>query len=220
VTGTFSGTGNSRGYTVSWQDNSKNETAFVIERRPAGSTNGWTQIATVRSVQLDVSPGVVDPNAAGTGARTYRDTTRSSTLYEYQVYAVNVVGDVWDYSNPAFNEIPPGGGFPTLTLDSRGGASSAVDAPTGLAGTLTVKSKKAATAALSWNDNSANESGFLIQRADNAGFSLNVVNATVGANLETFSQSVTPGKTFYYRVLAFNDTHQSGWSNTVQLPAP
>ncbi|MFK5635314.1 cell wall-binding repeat-containing protein, partial [Ornithinimicrobium sp. LYQ103] len=42
----------------------------------------------------------------------------TNTLYEYQVYAINTVGDTWDYSDPAFNNLPPGGGFPTITVES------------------------------------------------------------------------------------------------------
>jgi hypothetical protein len=47
-----------------------------------------------------------------------------------------------------------------------------------------------------------------------------VVNATVGGNIATFDQTVARGTTFYYRVYAFNDTTQSGWSNTATVPTP
>ena len=50
----------------------------------------------------------------------HRSHRQHEHLYEYQVYAINVVGDIWDYSNPAFNDIPPGGGWPTLTLSLAG----------------------------------------------------------------------------------------------------
>ncbi len=53
-----------------------------------------------------------------------------------------------------------------------------------------------------------------------AGFSLGVVNTTVGANATSFSQTVARGRTFYYRVLAFNDAHQSAWSNTATVTTP
>ena len=77
----------------------------------AGSADAWSPVETVPSDSLIEGPG--------TGARQYTDLLgNDKTLYEYQVYAINVVGDTWDYSNPAFNEIPPGGGWPTLTLDS------------------------------------------------------------------------------------------------------
>lgn len=212
-----SGNGANRLYTVTWTDNSKNETAFVIERR-VGATGQWSTLATVPSNRLTVGPG--------TGMRTYIDPIgNTNTVYQYQVYAINVVGDTWDYSNPAFNEIPPGGGWPTLTLTSRDGATtpppaSGIPAPSGLAGTAVAKNKNSATVTLNWTDNSLNETGFLIQRAYDAGFTSGLVNATVNANVTTFSQSVKRGTTFYYRVHAFTSTTQSGWSNTVTVTTP
>jgi hypothetical protein len=95
-----------------------------------------------------------------------------------------------------------------------------VAAPTGLAATVTGSNKKGASVAQSWADNSANEAGFLIQRADDAGFNLGVVNTNVLANVKSLTQSVSRGKTYHYRVLAFSDTTQSGWSNKVSVTTP
>lgn len=220
VTAVRAGTGNNQRYTLTWTDNSRNETAFVIERRLAGSTDPFTTRDTVRHVDLDQTQTVL-PEAAGTGPRTYVDALGNDRrTYEYQVYAINTVGDTWDYSDPAFNNIPPGGGFPTLTLDSRGGATATVETPTALAATASVLNKKSAQVNLAWTDTADNETGFLVQRADNPGFSVGVVNATVGANVASFSQTTARGRTFYYRVLAFNDTHQSTWSNTATVTTP
>jgi hypothetical protein len=204
------GNGNNRRNVLSWTDNSKNETAFVIERSSSPS-GPWSLLATVLSDRLTTGPG--------TGARTYSDTVGRNTYY-YQVYALNVVGDTWDYSNPAFNEIPPGGGWPTLALDSRGGSVGAVAAPSGLTASAVANNKKTATVTLNWTDNSSNETGFLVQRAEDAGFNLGVVNATVGANAVTLTQSVARGKTYYYRAHAFTDTSTSAWSNTATVTAP
>ncbi|HSF82572.1 MAG TPA: multicopper oxidase domain-containing protein [Anaerolineales bacterium] len=210
VSAVASGSGGNRNYTVTWIDNSKNETAFVIERS-SSSTGPWSILATVPSNRLNVGPG--------TGTRTFVDVTRNT--YYYRVYAINVVGDTWDYSNPAFNQIPPGGGWPTLTLDSRGGALSTITAPSNLTASAAAKNRKTATVTLNWMDNAAIETGFLIQRADNAAFTLGVVNSTVaGADIQTFTQDVARGKTYYYRVLAFNDTTQSAWSNSVSVTTP
>jgi FtsP/CotA-like multicopper oxidase with cupredoxin domain len=219
------GNGQNRRYDITWIDNSKGETAFVIERRVAGSTNPWTTIATVQSSVLGVVPYIETGVGPGIGTRTYSDRIgNTSILYEYQVYAINTVGDIWDYSNPAFNEIPAGGGFPTLTVDSRGGNTtgsvSAILAPSNAAATAVVKNNKTAIVRVTWTDNANNETGFLIQRADNAAFTAGVVNATVGTGVTAFQQSVTRGKTFYYRVHAFNDTTQSGWSNTATVITP
>jgi hypothetical protein len=84
-----------------------------------------------------------------------------------------------------------------------------------------VRNKKTATVTLSWTDNATNETGFLIQRAYDAGFTSGVVNATIaGADLTTFEDKVARGVTFYYRVHAFNDTTQSDWSNITSVTTP
>jgi len=214
LTWTLTGNGNNKANVLTWTDNSKNETAFVIERSILG-TNQWSTLVTVPSDRLIVGPG--------TGARTYNDVVgNDKNTYDYQVYAINVVGDTWDYSNPAFNNIPPGGGWPSLTLDSRGGNGPQPDvaAPTNLTADAVVKNKKTATVTLNWTDNAAIETGFLIQRAYDAGFTSGVVNTTVGAGVTTFSQTVARGVTFYYRVHAFTDTTQSDWSNTATVTTP
>jgi hypothetical protein len=212
ISAVASGSGSQRRYTVTWTDNSKNETAFVIERS-SSPTGPWSILATVPSDRLTTGPG--------TGTRTYTDRTRN-TFY-YQVYAINVVGDTWDYSNPAFNNIPAGGGWPTLTLDSRGATPPVVvviPAPSNLTGSAIVKNKKTATVTLNWNDNSTNETGFLVQRAYDANFTSGVVNTTIGPNGNILNQDVARRTTFYYRVHAFNDTTQSGWSNTFMVTTP
>ncbi len=207
------GSGRNRQYELTWIDNSKNETAFVIERS-SSPTGPWSTLVTLPSDRLN--------NGPGTGTRTYIDPQVGGTVYYYQVYAINVVGDTWDYSNPALNEIPLGGGWPTLTLDSGRGdvPVNTILAPTGLTGTAVVKNKKTALATLNWTDNSDNETGFLIQRAYDPIFTSGVVNATVAGGVTTFDQTVARGTTFYYRVHAFNDTTQSGWSNTATVSTP
>jgi uncharacterized protein (TIGR02145 family) len=69
--------------TISWTDNSGNETGFKIERSPNG-TSGWTEIASV-------GPGVT--NFQNTGLTP-------STPYFYRVWAYNSAGNS-DYSNTA-----------------------------------------------------------------------------------------------------------------------
>jgi hypothetical protein len=210
VSAIASGNGNNRRYTVTWIDNSKNETAYVIERS-ASPTGPWSTLVTVPSDRLSVGPEIGS-------TLTYDDITRGT--YYYQVYAINVVGDTWDYSDPALNEIPPGGGWPTLTLNSRGGAISTLAAPSDLTGSAVVKNRRTATVTLNWTNNATIQTGFLIQRADNAAFSLGVVNATVAGTVTTFNETVSRGRTYYYRVLAFNDTNQSDWSNTANVTTP
>jgi PKD repeat protein len=68
---------------------------------------------------------------------------------------------------------------------------------------------------LQWVDNSSNESGFYVERAP-SGSSAFVRVGTVGANVRTFTQSVSRG-TYLYRVQAFNSTRVSAYSNTVSV---
>jgi FtsP/CotA-like multicopper oxidase with cupredoxin domain len=204
--------GNGRGayYEIKWVDNSKNETASVVERRLAGTQDAWKPIATIPSDRLTDGPG--------TGNRTYNDVVgRDKNLYEYQVYAINVVGDTWDYSDPNLNAIVPGGGWPTLTLDSRGQTISSIAAPSDVQATSAPKNKKTSTVTVTWTSNSPTATGFMIQRADNAGFSAGVTNATVGGAVNVFVQDVSRNRTYYYRVLAFDDTHQSEWAPWVSV---
>ena len=77
-----------------------------------------------------------------------------------------------------------------------------------------MKNRKSSTVTLNWADNSDNETGFLIQRTNSDG--TNVVNATVGPNATTFTQTVTSGVAYLYRVHAFSATTQSSWSNTLR----
>ena len=213
LTWALTGTGRNTANLLTWSDNSRNETGFVIERSTSAS-GPWSILATVPS-------GATGPTL---GSITYSDVIGNDrSLYYYQVYAINVVGDTWDYSNPAFNEILPGGGWPTLTLDSRGNTPPVVvviPAPSNLTGSAVVSSRKAAKVTLNWIDNATNETGFLIQRAYNPTFTSGVVNATVSGNITTFNQNVARGTTFYYRVHAFNDTTQSEWSNTFTVTTP
>jgi hypothetical protein len=87
-------------------------------------------------------------------------------------------------------------------------------------------------ATLNWVDNSISETGFLIQRAKDAAFTVDLTEFSVGPNVVTYSDtSVVSGTTYYYRVRAVNlvgdttvylapavgfpqKTAYSDWSNT------
>lgn len=69
---------------------------------------------------------------------------------------------------------------------------------------------------LYWNDNSLGETGFTIQRAEDAGFTLNPVSFTVGPNVTSYlDNTIATGTTYYYHILANNMV-----GDTQVYPAP
>lgn len=74
---------------------------------------------------------------------------------------------------------------------------------------------------LTWDDNSSNEDGFVIERATNSPQSTGtfIEVGRVGRDIKTYSESgVQPGSC--YRVAAFNKTGQSKYSNVACLGLP
>jgi len=108
---TVTGTTGQPGVTLTWKDNSLNETSFTVQR--ATAANGpWTAIATV--------PSTTGPQTGATV--TYTDATvAKKTTYYYQVIASNVVGYTQTYAAPAT-------GYPNMSADSA--ASNTVSATT------------------------------------------------------------------------------------------
>lgn len=72
---------------------------------------------------------------------------------------------------------------------------------------------------LTWTDNSANETGFVIERSLNGSAFTTVT--TVGVDVRNYSDTGRDASTFYYyRVRAFNATGDSGYSNTAKARTP
>lgn len=191
--------------TLGWADNSVNETGFILQRANDG---GFTSGLTVFQLGPNVT-GYVDK------------TIKRNTTYFYRVLARNLIGDTWDYSDPALNELAPGEGFPTMAMDSGfsnvvtiGDAPVAPAAPTNLATTL----QPGPQVRLTWKDNANNETGFVIERAlDGVTFS---ALATVGTNVTSYSDAVAAGNTYTYRVKALNAGGSSAFSNTSAVTVP
>lgn len=85
-----------------------------------------------------------------------------------------------------------------------------INAPSNLTG-----SAGRGSATLRWTDNSNNETGFRIERAPSGSSNFAVI-ATVGANVATYTDNVARN-TYLYRVVAFNATATSAYSNTVSV---
>jgi FtsP/CotA-like multicopper oxidase with cupredoxin domain len=183
--------------TLTWTDNSANETSFTLVRaNDSGFVSGLTAVT-------------LNPNTT-----TYTDSTiKNNTTYYYQVFASNVVGDTWDYTNPAINN---GAHFPSKSINSAlsnlvmlGTAQTAPAAPSNLVATL----QAGPQVRLTWKDNSNNESGFVVERAANGG-SFAILISLASNTITHTDTTVAAGNTYSYRVYAVNAGGSSAFSNT------
>jgi FtsP/CotA-like multicopper oxidase with cupredoxin domain len=177
--------------------------AGVVKAGPS-ITLTWTDNATTEAgytLQRSSDNGATwTPVANALPANTtgYVDTpVTMGATYLYQVRAYNVSGvSNWAVSAAIAVPTPPA-------------------APTNLTRTVTRTAAGPDTVTLRWADNANNETGFVIQRATNSGFTANLTTLTAAANATSYADRVAHGFTYYYRVQAVNVVAASAWSNTV-----
>ena len=80
---------------------------------------------------------------------------------------------------------------------------------------LQAGSENPGTVDLTWNDNSNNETGFRIQRKDSTDIFTDV--GTVSAGETSFPDNVSDVTTYTYRVIAYNDSAVSDYSNEAEI---
>jgi FtsP/CotA-like multicopper oxidase with cupredoxin domain len=168
-----------------------NARATVSFTAPASNGGSPITLYTVTS-----SPG----GKTATGASSPITVTglTNGTAYTFTVKATNAVG-TGPASGPS-NSVTPTNVPPAV--------------PSNLVATASVVSANPPTVSLTWRDNSNNETGFLIQRATNAAF-------TVGANVTTYTDTTVLTNTrCYYRVRAFNAIGNSAWSASSAVVTP
>lgn len=138
----------------------------------------------------------------GTGVTFWQDTgLTAATTYSYEVCAYNAAGDSAD-SNIA-----------SAATDA---VTAAVpSAPTNL--TDSVKTNGHPNVSLTWTDTSSNETGFLVQRSADGGATWGQL-AQLAANSTSYTDSaVSSGAAYQYRVCAYDDAGDSGYSNVVAV---
>jgi hypothetical protein len=150
--------------------------------------------------KITTDPKLVSPGTGAIGLNTvngYKLQSTSSCINKGKVISSNGGKDYW--GNPLYNGLPDIGAH-EFTLPPA--------APGNLVPTVTPPGQ----IQLNWIDNSANETGFRIERKDNAGqFSF---LASVGPGVNTFNNTVLSLDTaFIYRVCAFNTAGNSSYSN-------
>ena len=86
---------------------------------------------------------------------------------------------------------------------------------------LTAAAASASQINLTWSDNSANETGFVIERCQGAGCGNFAALVPVGANTTSYSNTGLAASTSYsYRVAATNGAGASPYSNTASATTP
>jgi FtsP/CotA-like multicopper oxidase with cupredoxin domain len=195
------GNGNNTRLTLTWNDNSLNETSFLVQRMVG--TGPWTDVGTVLS-PLD--------QTNDKGVRSFVDATyRRSMSAQYRVIARNTVG----YTGS-------GGAFTTVTTEATSDAKVVILTPTN----LTATAQAGPGVSLAWTDNATNETGFSVQRSANGGPFTEIGPAPARANtggVTFLDTGVALGNTYAYRVAATTATDSSAFSNTatvtVDVPA-
>jgi hypothetical protein len=121
------------------------------------------------------------------------------TTYTYRIRAMNNDGNS-TYSNEATATTPP---VPV--------------APSNLSGLPITNTR----IDLTWNDNSNNETGFILDRATHPFFTQNLVQTTYPQNTSSVQiNGLTSGTQYYFRVRATNANGNSANSNTYTLQTP
>ncbi|MCJ7485149.1 MAG: fibronectin type III domain-containing protein [Candidatus Aminicenantes bacterium] len=188
---------NRRSVSLTWADNSINETGFTVQR----------------ASDIDFTTGLVSISL-GTNVTAYTDATvnRNSTYY-YRVFASNVVGDI------------DTAGFPIKVAES--GFSNTITAgldPTPAGPTnLTAALNAGPSVLLSWTDNAVNETGFVVERAPSGGAfaTIGTPGPRTGTGTVTFSDATAAiGSSYDYRVKAVNGALSSAYSNTATIAIP
>ena len=183
--------------TLTWIDNSNNETGFKIQRASDPSfTTGLTSFT------------------VGQNVTTYVDNTiQNNRTYSYRVLASNLVGDTQVYAGST--------GFPTMTADSAFSNVANVGAASGVPAAPTLLGAVAQTGpqvSLTWRDNANNETGFVVERCAGVGCGNFAQIAAPGprnntGNVTYVDNTVTAGTTYSYQVKAVNAAGPSAYTN-------
>ena len=128
----------------------------------------------------------------------------SSIVWEFRVWAYNAVGDSANPSNTVQQRsLPPAPAAPSL---------------------LTASTNQIDKIILNWQDNSNNETGFILNYRKKGLLAWNVSPMIIGENVITIefnAASLIPGHifgyyTYQFRLKSYNEAGSIGWSNTAE----
>ncbi|MHB1458303.1 MAG: fibronectin type III domain-containing protein, partial [Armatimonadota bacterium] len=166
---------------LTWVDTSTNETGVKVEVSTNGYSGPWTNV-------VNLSTGTTACNISALAPQT---------SYVFQVKAYNSNGDSAPSNQVSITT-------PSAQVTS---PSTSVAAPSNAVAVASKLSSEMPTVTIIWNDNSNNETGFLIQRAVNGDWNTNVKKFYVPANSTTFvDDTVTIATRYKYIIQAYNNT--------------
>ncbi|MDL1911588.1 hypothetical protein FBQ81_13015 [Chloroflexi bacterium CFX6] len=122
-------------------------------------------------------------------------------------------GNTYDYRVAAFNDGGASGYSNTASVTIPG--PQPPEAPSNLEANL----EDGPQIHLAWADNSADETGFVIERATD-GVTFSVLTSVGADTISYMDAAVSGGNTYDYRVAAFSDGGVSTYSNTVSVTVP
>jgi len=174
---------------LSWVESNANETAITVQRS-LSAASGFVTIANLAK-----------------NSTSYSNTgLAAGTTYYYRVQAVGRKGIVSPFSNVA--GATTGASVPTPTP-----TPTATPAPTPVApSALAANAASASQINLSWSDNSANETGFKVERATSSAGPWGQIGTTAAASYA--DTGLSGSTTYWYRVRAYNTAGNSAYSNT------
>jgi hypothetical protein len=205
-----------KGSTVTqrWQFNvtGGTEVTFAVNARRDWNTNEYKlQYSTNASTWFDMAQLV--PSSSRSVTRTAFDAGQP-----YQMWRLPATTKGTLYVRPLSTE-NQGGGW-TMRVDEMFVMNTAVvqppPAPTWLTGSYKKNTRKAT---LNWRDNASNESGYHVWYSTDGGATYSLYS-TLSANTTGYTTgALTRGRTYLFKVSAFNAAGDSLFSNTVSILA-
>ncbi|MDG6774815.1 S8 family serine peptidase [Thiomicrorhabdus sp. ZW0627] len=172
--------------TLTWQDNTDNETGYVVER--ATKIRGKYSFDAIATLGQD--------------AVAFVDMGVPIGTYQYRIYAYNSSKQA--YSETIQVKVD------TTTSTQPPPVPGALAAPSGLSASLNGNQ-----VTLSWTDNSDGEDGFYIERGlKDRNKILYQRVGTVGADTTGFTDTLSAPGTYYYQVQAYRGGEVSAYSNS------
>ncbi|HEY7326763.1 MAG TPA: hypothetical protein VH592_03940 [Gemmataceae bacterium] len=193
---------------------------------PSGKTITSNVSVTVAQTLTSIAITPSNPSVADSGTLQFQATARDqfgTSMSTQPSWTWKLTSGVGSLSSSGLFTAPASGtGQATVQATSGGltGSTSLTFGPTPVAPSnlnATVFSSRQMN--ISWQDNSNNETGFILQRSTNGGSWTTI--SKVGANVTTYSDNtVYRGTTYSYRVCAYNSFGDSAFSNTTGSITP